>query len=57
MVRLGLQRAATESSCPAGVKPMINPGLQGIAMAARERAGIDKDRAGIARDRLRFILP
>ena len=65
MVRLILQRAATRSSCPTGVKPRITPGQQGkpgtarerpcinrnIAGIARDMAGIAKDRAGISRDR------
>ena len=51
MVRLRLQRAATESSGPTGVKPRINLGHQRIPGTARERAGIDRDRAGIAKDR------
>ena len=51
MVRLRLQRAETESSCPTGVKPRITTGQQGIPGTARERAGIYRDGAGIARDR------
>ena len=51
MVRLRLQRAATEFSCPNGLKPRITPGQQGIPGTARERAWIDRDKAGIARYR------
>ena len=51
MVRLRLQRAATKSSCPTGVKPRIPRGQQGIPRTARARARIGRDRAGIARDR------
>ena len=51
MVRLRLQGAATESSCPTGIKPRITPGQQGIPGTARERAGIDWDKTGIDRDR------
>ena len=51
MVRLRLQRAATESPGPTGVKPRITLGQQGIPGTARERAGIYRDRAGIVKDR------
>ena len=51
MVRLRLQSAATESSCPTWVQPRITLGPQGIPGTARERAVIDNDRARIARDR------